>query len=186
MAKSKKITKRDIINSAEQLLIASNSCELSIGDIAKYMKVSKGTIYYHYSAREEILFDIMHSHMTELREEFVLWLGRHHDDFTVDRFLSVLLYKGVKLFNRSKIHIFLISQCLNKDSVIAAKLVDYYQQWRQTIVVAVKRAFGSDSEYEVISDMLLMIIDGLAIREVLAMESDNNKIISLLQQWKVN
>jgi AcrR family transcriptional regulator len=55
-----------IVERAAQLFAERGFLGASIADLAKACKTSKSLIYHYYSSKEEILFDVMHSHVKAL------------------------------------------------------------------------------------------------------------------------
>ncbi|HNZ77311.1 MAG TPA: TetR/AcrR family transcriptional regulator [Bacilli bacterium] len=174
MAKKMKIDMRnEILKSVESLISVSGVNSISLKDIAKTCNISKGTLYYYYKTKDEIIFDVIVKHVQELHTEYLDWIERHQHDLTIERFLSVILYKGVKLFNRAKLHIFLVNECIKGNDVLRNKFNELWNKWHKILQVGIKKAFKNEQESEDIAYLLMLIIDGLAIQEVL-----QNQIIS--------
>jgi AcrR family transcriptional regulator len=174
MAKRMKIDMRnEILKSVESLISVSGVNSISLKDIAKTCNISKGTLYYYYKTKDEIIFDVIVKHVQELHTEYLDWIERHQHDLTIERFLSVILYKGVKLFNRAKLHIFLVNECIKGNDVLRNKFNELWNKWHKILQVGIKKAFKNEQESEDIAYLLMLIIDGLAIQEVL-----QNQIIS--------
>ncbi len=174
MAKKMKIDMRnEILKSLESLISVSGVNSISLKDIAKTCNISKGTLYYYYKTKDEIIFDVIVKHVQELHTEYLDWIERHQHDLTIERFLSVILYKGVKLFNRAKLHIFLVNECIKGNDVLRNKFNELWNKWHKILQVGIKKAFKNEQESEDIAYLLMLIIDGLAIQEVL-----QNQIIS--------
>ena len=57
-----------ILDQAAKLYAAKGFLGASIADLADACKMSKSLIYHYYSSKEEILFDLMHSHVQSLLE----------------------------------------------------------------------------------------------------------------------
>ncbi|HRT68863.1 MAG TPA: TetR/AcrR family transcriptional regulator [Bacilli bacterium] len=174
MAKKMKIDMRnEILKSVESLISVPGVNSISLKDIAKTCNISKGTLYYYYKTKDEIIFDVIVKHVQELHTEYLDWIERHQHDLTIERFLSVILYKGVKLFNRAKLHIFLVNECIKGNDVLRNKFNELWNKWHKILQVGIKKAFKNEQESEDIAYLLMLIIDGLAIQEVL-----QNQIIS--------
>jgi AcrR family transcriptional regulator len=174
MAKKMKIDMRnEILKSVESLISVSGVNSISLKDIAKTCNISKGTLYYYYKTKDEIIFDVIVKHVQELHTEYLDWIERHQHDLTIERFLSVILYKGVKLFNRAKLHIFLVNECIKGNDVLRNKFNELWNEWHKILQVGIKKAFKNEQDSADIAYLLMLIIDGLAIQEVL-----QNQIIS--------
>jgi AcrR family transcriptional regulator len=57
-----------IVERAARLYSQRGFQAASISDLAKLCRISKSLIYHYYSSKEDILFDIMHSHVASLLE----------------------------------------------------------------------------------------------------------------------
>jgi len=165
--------RNEILKSVESLISVSGVNSISLKDIAKTCNISKGTLYYYYKTKDEIIFDVIVKHVQELHTEYLDWIERHQHDLTIERFLSVILYKGVKLFNRAKLHIFLVNECIKGNDVLRNKFNELWNEWHKILQVGIKKAFKNEQDSADIAYLLMLIIDGLAIQEVL-----QNQIIS--------
>ncbi|MDD3106486.1 MAG: TetR/AcrR family transcriptional regulator [Bacilli bacterium] len=184
MAKKINIDMRnEILKSVESLISKSGVNSISLKDIAKMCNISKGTLYYYYTTKDEIIFDVIVKHVQELHTEYLEWIERHQNDLTIERFLSVILYKGVKLFNRAKLHIFLVNECLKGNDTLRNKFNELWNEWHKILQVGIIQAFKSEKEADNIAYLLMVIIDGLAIQEVMQnQEIKEEKIISLIKK----
>ena len=50
--------KKRIIDAATELFITKGAQETSLADIARHLNISKGTLYYYYSTKAELIFDV--------------------------------------------------------------------------------------------------------------------------------
>ena len=184
MAKKINIDMRnEILKSVESLISKSGVNSISLKDIAKMCNISKGTLYYYYTTKDEIIFDVIVKHVQELHTEYLEWIERHQKDLTIERFLGVILYKGVKLFNRAKLHVFLVNECLKGNDTLRNKFNELWNEWHKILQVGIIQAFKSEKEADNIAYLLMVIIDGLAIQEVMQnQEIKEEKIISLIKK----
>ena len=115
----KTVDMRDnILTAVEELIATKGVNNFSLRDIAKYLYISTGSLYYHFKTKDEIILAIVDKHFEKLESDYVEWLERHKEkeDLTKERFIDIILYKGTELFNRSKIHIYLINECMRNDA----------------------------------------------------------------------
>ena len=54
-----------ILDAAEKLLESRKLSDISLSEIAQTAGISKGTLYYHYKSKNEILFDITDKYLDE-------------------------------------------------------------------------------------------------------------------------
>lgn len=56
-----------IVDKAARLYAERGFLGASLSDLARACKTSKSLIYHYYASKEDILFDVMHSHVAELK-----------------------------------------------------------------------------------------------------------------------
>ena len=61
--KSNTNMKENILNVATNLITVNGIRNTSLSDIAKTAGISKGTLYYHYSSKDDLIFDIADNHL---------------------------------------------------------------------------------------------------------------------------
>jgi AcrR family transcriptional regulator len=154
-----------ILESVEKLIAVKGVKDISIHDIAKASGLSQGTIYYHYSVKDDIIFDVIARHVDEMKDEFDDWFYRHQEGISPDRFLEVILSKGVKLYDRAKMHLFLINECLSGNEIIRQRFVEKWDEWRDTLSNGVRKVFPNDEDPNATAYLLMLIIDGLVVQE---------------------
>jgi AcrR family transcriptional regulator len=169
------VSKERIIDAVEVLIAAKGVKNFSLRDVALKANLSPGTIYYHYASKDDLVFDVICTHMNRLKQEYLDWLARHELDLKPDRFLNVVFHKGVKLFDRAKMHIFLINECLGGDESLRSKFIEKYHEWQETLFFGVQRVFANVEDPEAYAYALMLIIDGLVIQEILNGQDFNNE-----------
>ncbi|MFA5481301.1 MAG: TetR/AcrR family transcriptional regulator [Bacilli bacterium] len=160
-------SKERIIAAVENLIASRGVNNFSLRDVAIKAELSPGTLYYHYTTKDELIFAIITKHIASLKEEYLAWLARHAGELKPERFLEVVFHKGVKLFNRAKMHIFLINECLSDNPSLRAKFIEAYREWHETLLIGVREVFRDIDDPEAFAYTLMLIIDGLVIQEVL-------------------
>lgn len=178
------LMKEKIISAVEDLISTRGVNSFSLQDIADELYISKGTLYYHYKTKDEILLAIMDRHIAELEDEYEDWLVRHKDDvISKERFLNVIFYKGVKLFNRAKIHIYIINECVRDNDELKKTYNNLWKTWQSKLQEGVAQVFKDEEDKEALSYMLMLIIDGLTVREVLEDNSDlDDRLVKLIEK----
>ena len=168
MKRSNEMRER-ILSSVEELIATRGVNNFSLRDICDYLYISTGSLYYHFKTKDEIIIAIINKHFQELEKDYVEWLERHKNDDNLSkgRFIDVVLYKGTELFNRSKIHIYLINECMRENSSLKDKYKDLIESWYQKLLKGVKQVYGNRDDADAIAYILLLIIEGLTVRVVL-------------------
>lgn len=165
--------KNAFISAAEKLITEQGANDFSLADLSKGMGISKGTLYYHYPTKDDLILDIMEKHMNELSKDYVEWLARHKDDkISKQRFLDVIFYKGVKLFNKSRMHIYLINECMRGNESLRKRYTELWDSWQNKLEEGLATAFPDEQDRQAYAYLLMLIIDGLTVQEALD-NSDN-------------
>ncbi|MFA7156956.1 MAG: TetR/AcrR family transcriptional regulator [Bacilli bacterium] len=189
MARPKSSTKKkEIIKSVEKLITNKGVNEISLQDIASECGISKGTLYYHYASKEAIILDIIVKHMQELEDDYINWFERHkiEKDISPERFLDVIFYKGVKLFNRAKMHIFIINECVKNNNKLLEKYNELWNKWKEDLTFGISKVFPSMINPSNYADLLMLIIDGLVVREVMQRKDiSQEKLVELVKSLGV-
>lgn len=159
-------TRDKIILAVEELIASKGVNSFSLRDIAKYLNISTGSLYYHFKTKDEIISAIIDIHFSDLESDYDAWLIKHKDDLKIERFLDVVFYKSTELYNHSKIHVYLINECMRNDE-IKNKLLGLWNEWKAKIIEGVKRVYKNHDNYEEIASTILVIIEGLIIKTVL-------------------
>ncbi len=175
-------SKETILSAVEKLIAVSGVKNISIADIAKESGLSQGTIYYHYSTKDDIIFDVIAKHVDQMKTEFDEWFQRHQEGISPDRFLGVILSKGVMLFDRAKMHLFLINECLSGNQVIRKRYIEKWNEWRQTLANGVRKVFSNDQDADATAYILMLLIDGLVIQQ--GIEADDWPVERLISKIK--
>lgn len=180
-------SKERIIAAVEDLIATKGVKNFSLRDVALKASLSPGTIYYHYTTKDELVFDVISQHIDALKTEYILWLDRHESDLPPERFLEVVFHKSVKLFDRAKMHIFLINECLGENDVLRSKFIEKYREWRATLLIGIKKVFRQVDDPEAFAYTLMLMIDGLVVQEILKDDSfDEKRLVQFAKSWGGN
>jgi len=81
--------RRDIALSCNDLLLEKGIKKLTIAEVAKTAGVSKGSIYDYFENKEDIVFEIIRSHISDYQEELNEKINP--DDTTREKFFYYLI-----------------------------------------------------------------------------------------------
>lgn len=177
-------TKETILNAVEDLISKTGVNKFSLRDIAKKANISLGTLYYYYKTKDDLIIDLANLYLEAINKEYFDWLKRHKKDLTQDRFLDVIFNKGANFFNKGKIHLFLLNECIGGNKILQKKFTKLYKTWIDNLKVGIKQVFPKVKEVDVFASVLMMAIDGMIFQELLKLDTNINdvKIKQLLKE----
>ena len=158
-----------ILTAVEDLVATKGVNNFSLRDICDSLYISTGSLYYHFKTKDEIILAVIKKHFNELERDYEEWLVRHKEkgDLTKDRFIEVILYKGTELFNRSKIHIYLINECMRNSSDIKDSYNELLNHWYEKLYEGVVQVFGERKDARALTYLLMLTIEGQTIKVAL-------------------
>lgn len=156
------------------LLVAGNLMtqkgikETSLQDIAKEVGISKGTLYYYYSAKEDIIYDIADNHLRVITDEILTSIDEGNSDVEAEHILRGVFEKILSAETRGKLHLYLISDAVINNSSLKNRFREKYSEWRTTLEDSTKKVLAKrETDYKVISVIILALLDGLIIQRML-------------------
>ncbi|NLB36913.1 MAG: TetR/AcrR family transcriptional regulator, partial [Clostridiales bacterium] len=94
-APRKENVKYIIIEATQELLLQKGISDISLAEIAKKAGISKGTLYYHYKSKDEILFDIMDKYLQEQWQNLIDWTEDENKDTSLHRLVRYVVERNI-------------------------------------------------------------------------------------------
>lgn len=88
--KDRETRKKELVDTAEQLFVEKGYENCSVNDIVKQINVAKGTFFYYFQTKEEILDEIIHKRAEEIKSECTK-MAHQFRDSKEERFLKTIL-----------------------------------------------------------------------------------------------
>ena len=154
-----------ILDATSKLLEERAFTDISLSDIAQAAGISKGTLYYYYKSKANILFDIADRYFNSMAERLIEWIENPEKDTSYKRLLRYVFRSGI--YDESgKMRLFLISAALSGDDFVREKLLHTYDRFKAMLVEDIaERKPDGDAQHQVW--MLLTMMDGLLIQSQL-------------------
>ena len=160
-----------IVQAAAKLIIEKGVANTSLADIADEVGISKGTLYYYYSSKGDLIFDISVRHMQHITNTIVSWIESQGADPGAEDVLRMVVETVLKSETRGYIHFYLIQEALsgNHES-LRERFVQEYDHWLDLIDQGLRLILPSDTDFTTMSRILLSSIDGLLLQKLLGVE----------------
>jgi TetR/AcrR family acrAB operon transcriptional repressor len=176
MAKSKQDyagidNRKRIIDKATELFIEQGAQETSLSDIARALEISKGTLYYYYSSKADLIFDVTDIYMERLTTSLLDWV-KELDGNPPENVLEVLFTQVFAAKTRGKLHIYLIHEAITHNEQIKQKIQQAYGRWKEMLREGLQIAFGDSIENpREYADVILTMLTGGIVHSILDLET---------------
>lgn len=152
-----------IIQAAEELLKTKKLSAISLAEIAASAGISKGTLYYHYKNKDDILFDIMDIYLEEQLQDLLRWTEDSSKDTSLHRLMKYVLERDIATADM-RLHFFYDAMLGNE--VIRERLTKRYTEFADIIAQKIEtRTQKIDAGY--LAWFLLMLSDGLFVHKMM-------------------
>lgn len=155
-----------IIDSAEILLTQKPFSEISLSELAVHAGVSKGTIYYHFKNKNEILFAITDRYLDTQWQELCEWTENADKDTSLHRLVKYVLERDV---SGVKLRLPLFYDAMIGNEEIRTHLIRRYRSFAELIAEKISERTSKVSGVY-FAWLLLLISDGLSIHQTIENE----------------
>lgn len=164
MAAPRKENVKDIIiESTESLLKTHSIDDISLAEISTAAGISKGTLYYHYKTKEDILLDITDRYLEQQWNDLIVWTEDKSKDTSFHRLIKYVIERSASTPG-PRMHL-IYNACIGNETI--QKLIcERYQRFARIISEKIsERLSGEFSEYsDYLAWLMLIISDGLIIQ----------------------
>ena len=155
--------KEKILEATAGLLEHKTLSDISLAEIAAASGVSKGTLYYHYKTKTEILFDITDRYLDQQWDELIAWTENKEKDTSVPRLVKYVVERNTA---SAGMRLHLIHAAMLGDEVLREKLLERYRAFET--LIAEKIAERTDAvQADYLTWLILLASDGLIVQEAL-------------------
>ncbi|MEG0751731.1 MAG: TetR/AcrR family transcriptional regulator [Oscillospiraceae bacterium] len=164
MAAPRKDNVKTIIMDATERLMATTSLSgISLASIANEAGVSKGTLYYHYKAKDDILFDITDRYLDAQWDDLQRWTSDEHKDTSFSRLVRYVADRNVA-FVETRMH--LLYGAMLGNEALRDKLNRRYSEFASLLSEKIaQRTDTLPADY--LAWLVLLACDGLIVQKAL-------------------
>ena len=154
--------KSAVLNAAQVLLETGTWGDISLADIAKESGVSKGTLYYHYKTKGEILFDLANRYLSEQWDDFIRWAENKEKDTSLQRLVKYVMERDIA---SAGLRMHLLCEAQAGDEVLREKLVRRYGEFQR--LISEKIAERTQAPADFLTWLILLVSDGVIVQEAI-------------------
>ena len=152
-----------IIDSAEDLLTQKTFSEISLSQLAAKAGISKGTLYYHFKNKNDLLFAITDKYLDAQWQELCEWTENADKDTSLHRLVKYILERDV---SGVKLRLALFYDAMIGNEEIQSHLIKRYKSFAGLIAEKISdRTDKVSGEY--FAWLLLLLSDGLSIHQTI-------------------
>ena len=166
-SKKNRNMKEKILLTSIDLMTKNGINNTSLADIAREVNISKGTLYYHYSSKDDIIFDIADNHLNIISEALLDCLKKINFNFSTEEFVLVVLNNISNIESTGRIHMYLICEAIMGNKSLRERIGLKYVEWRTTLEDQLNQIVTDKSQAKGASFLLMSVVDGLVIQALL-------------------
>lgn len=163
-------TREKIISSAARLIIKQGAENTSLSDIARESGISKGTLYYYYPTKSELIFEITNRHMKRLSEDIIHWVGNMSEDLPPEKILQAVYSLLTRASKRGRLHLYLIYDGIAGNDEATERVRVIYQDWKDTVKEGLSKIIKDNPNKEILPEIILACLDGIFIQASLGIK----------------
>jgi AcrR family transcriptional regulator len=163
--------KARIIAAASRLVVQKGLEDLSLTAIAKAAGISKGTLYYYYPSKDDLVFDIAEKHVRDITDFLFEIIDSGGPPAEPLELIRLLFRKHQNNRIRMRLHLNLVCQAMNGNDDLKARYQEIYAYWHSRALDALGRLYPADSDQDTLAHLLITTIDGLNVQTMLGMQT---------------
>lgn len=125
----KGIVRAAIQTTAKRLFTENGIHGTSLGDIAGSAKLSKGTLYYYYPLKNDLVLEIAHLHADAITYAFYSWVYAIDRQNTSEGSLSALIESILSDTELCKLHVVICAEAAQGNAPLRELLSAKYNEW---------------------------------------------------------
>ncbi|MDZ7830431.1 MAG: TetR/AcrR family transcriptional regulator [Desulfobacterales bacterium] len=163
--------RQQIIEAATQVIVQKGIDKTSLTDIAQAAGISKGSLYYYYASKNDLIFDITEAHISQISSNLFDIIENHHDNAEWKDILNILFERIMAAETRGRLHLYLLQQALNGNDELAERFRNKYRDWNVMIQTGFAKIDPSGAaDNKVLSTLIITALDGCLIQSMLGLE----------------
>ncbi len=162
--------RKRILDAATELFIQQGAQDTSLAEIARTLNISKGTLYYYYSSKADLIFDVTDSYMQELTEGLLNWVKDLREKTPPENILETVFHTIFNAKTRGKLHIYLIHEAITNHGDLQQKIQAAYKRWKMMLQEGLYTVFGDSLDTKIYADIILTMLTGGIVHTIVGVE----------------
>lgn len=155
--------KSKIRTATKALMDKKMLADISLAEIAAEAGVSKGTLYYYYKTKNDILFDITDEYLEQQWRDLIVWTENPEKDTSLHRLVKYVIERSIA---SPPMRMHLLCDAITGNEEIRRKLLTRYDEFEKLIAEKIgERTDKLPPAY--FSWLILFVSDGLFLQRLL-------------------
>lgn len=168
--RKRSINKQKIIDVTVDLISKKGVNGTTLADIAKAADISKGTLYYHYASKNDLIFAITETHMDHLTNSLFDIIRKNRGDVTWREMMGKLFTTVIGSETRTRLHIYLIQEILTGNSQLKIYFTETYNKWFSMISEAYRLITDNEKDISLEARIFVSAVDGFIIQHIIGLD----------------
>ncbi|MCU0598511.1 MAG: TetR/AcrR family transcriptional regulator [Desulfobacterales bacterium] len=160
-----------IIEAAARLMVQKGVEQTSLSDIANEAGISKGSLYYYYASKDDLIFDIADAHINRISENLFSIIEARKGNADWKEVLKILFERIMAAETRGRLHIYLIQQALNGNDALMERFQKKYREWYEMMRDGFEKIEPGSGDYTKLSLLIVASLDGFLIQSLLGLST---------------
>jgi AcrR family transcriptional regulator len=164
--------KRNRIIEIASVLITQKGVEnTSLADIAHDVGISKGTLYYYYPSKSELVLEVAKHHLNKITQGLINLAKEMTEIDRVEDILNGVFENIINDETQDRLHLYLVQEALTNNDELKKIFKNLYVEWRQIIQDGLNKVMkGKAENYEALSSVILTCLDGFIIQYLIGVQ----------------
>ncbi len=177
----KEPTRERIIATASAQILLKGITNTSLADIAKAIKISKGTLYYHFRSKDSLIEEIARKNFDEVATRIKEELEKKPAKKGKEVVAIAMEALTIERKNAKIVHLIFL-EILHGNRKLGMKILKIYQEMKKTIFDALLPFCKDETEAAKLTSFILALAEGANLGNMLGMnEVDTSESVKYLK-----
>lgn len=157
--------KQQIIEAAADLFVRKGIEGTTLADVAREVGISKGTLYYYFPSKGELVFEITDLHMQRITQELVDIARNYQSGGPLSELIMIVFEALLEARERSFLHLYLLREAAQGNEALKRRFQAKYQEWKDLLIANLREIVPGIKQPQVVAEIIVACIDGLLIQQ---------------------
>ncbi|SLM27888.1 Transcriptional regulator [Desulfamplus magnetovallimortis] len=187
MAKTTRGTGEDnrqkILDAAMSLIAENGVDKTSLAMIAKKSGVSKGTLYYYYASKNDLVFDIADFNVDKISSAILSIGNMENGTASWEQLVKAFFDYLLSAEGRNRLHLYLVREAISGNELLQKRFRKTYAQWFSMVEDTYIKHNGNDKDARTKAKFFVAVLEGFILQKLLDVEKiDIEDILKMINK----